>query len=93
MIVSVLSVGLAFNGIASVPFAAIQAAGDAKVTAYIHVLELVIYVPLLFVFLHFFGLLGAAIVWVIRVGLDLVLLLINAQKNFSPKLSGEPSIA
>lgn len=93
MIVSVMSVGLAFNGIAYVPFVAIQAAGDAKVTAYIHMLELVIYVPLLFVFLHFFGLLGAAIVWVIRVGLDLVLLLINAQKNFSPKISGEPSIA
>lgn len=82
MIVSVMSLGLVFNGIAAVPFAAIQAAGDAKVTAYIHLFELMIYVPLLFIFLHFFGLLGAAIVWVVRVGLDLVLLLINAKKNF-----------
>lgn len=83
LIVSVMSLGLAFNGVAFVPFAAIQAAGHARVTATLHVIELVIYAPLLFVFLHFFGLLGAAIVWVIRAGLDLLFLLIFAKKSIS----------
>ena len=83
MIVSVMSVGLLLNGIAFVPFAAIQAAGEAKITARLHVFELLIYVPLLFLFLHFFGLIGAAIVWVIRVGLDLLLLLIYSKKTLS----------
>ncbi|PUA20527.1 flippase [Glaciimonas sp. PCH181] len=83
IIVSVMSLGLLLNGIAFVPFAAVQAAGDAKITARLHIFELLIYVPLLFLFLHLFGLIGAAIVWVIRVGLDLVLLLIFAKKSLT----------
>lgn len=80
IIVSILSVGLLLNGIAHVPFAAIQAAGNAKITAHIHFFELLIYVPLLLLFLNYFGLYGAAIVWSIRVGVDLLLLLIYANK-------------
>ncbi len=83
LIVSVLSLGIFLNGIASVPFATIQAAGDARTTAVLHVLELLIYIPLLFAALHFFGLLGAAIAWVFRVGMDLGLLLIVMKKSFS----------
>lgn len=79
-IASILSVGLLMNGVAQVPFAAVQAAGNAKATALLHVGEFVFYLPLLFVFLHYFGLIGAAIVWVLRVGADLGVLLICARK-------------
>lgn len=82
-IVSMLSLGLLFNGVAFVPFAAIQAAGEAKVTARLHLIELLIYVPLLYLLLHFAGLFGAAIAWVIRAGIDMTLLLINAKKILS----------
>lgn len=74
-ITSILSLGLLMNGVAQVPFAAVQAAGEAKVTAFLHLGEFVIYLPLLFVFLHYFGLIGAAIVWVMRVAADLGILL------------------
>lgn len=74
LIVSILSVGIFLNGIAFVPFAMIQAAGDAKTTAVLHLCELVVYVPLLIAALHFFGLAGAAMAWVCRVALDLLLL-------------------
>ncbi|WP_084181328.1 flippase [Polaromonas glacialis] len=80
MVVSALSVGLLFNGIAFVPFAAIQAAGKAKTTAKLHLLEILIYVPLLYFMLHFFGLFGAAMAWVVRAGMDMILLLICAKK-------------
>lgn len=79
-IASILSFGLLMNGLAQVPYAAVQAAADAKTTAILHLGEFVFYLPLLFVFLHYFGLIGAAIVWVIRVGADLLILLILANK-------------
>lgn len=79
-ITSILSLGLLMNGIAQVPFAAVQAAGKAKATAFLHVGELVFYLPLLFVSLYYFGLVGAAITWVIRVTADLLILLRYAKQ-------------
>jgi O-antigen/teichoic acid export membrane protein len=81
IIVSVLAIGLLLNGVAYLPFAAIQAAGDARTTAYLHMLELVLYIPGLFLSLKFFGLIGAAIAWDVRVALDLAFLLIYAKKK------------
>lgn len=83
MVVSMLSLGLLFNGVAFVPFAAIQAAGEAKVTARLHFIELLIYIPMLYLMLHFAGLFGAAIAWVVRAGIDMILLLISAEKTLS----------
>lgn len=73
-IVCVMALGILLNGIASVPFAAVQATGDARKTAYLHMFELVIYVPILYVSMKLFGLIGAAIAWTVRVAIDLVIL-------------------
>ncbi len=80
-IASVLAFGILLNGIAFVPFAAIQAAGDARTTAYLHIGQLFIYLPLLLLCLYFFGAIGAAFAWVIRAALDLVLLLTYAKRT------------
>lgn len=80
-IAAVLAVGVLFNGVAQIPFAALHALGSVRVTALIHLGELILYIPLLFVFLQYFGLLGAAIIWVVRVGCDLLILLLFAQKS------------
>lgn len=80
-IVAILSVGIFFNAIAHAPFAAVQAAGNAKKTAQFHLIELAIYLPLLFVALHLFGLPGAALAWTIRVLIDAMLLLLYVRKN------------
>jgi O-antigen/teichoic acid export membrane protein len=80
-IVCVMALGLLLNGIASVPFAAIQATGDARKTAYLHMFELIIYVPILYASMKFLGLIGAAIAWTVRVTLDLIFLLIYAQNK------------
>lgn len=82
-IVVILSVGVFMNGLAFIPFAAIQASGDARITAKLHFLEFLIYVPTLFALLHFFGLIGAAIAWTARVTFDLfALLLVARAKGF-----------
>lgn len=81
VIVCILAFGLLLNGVAYVPFAAIHATGDAKTTAYIHIVELAIYVPLLLASMKAFGLIGAALAWNIRVAADLIALLICANSK------------
>ncbi|MAO52121.1 MAG: flippase [Pusillimonas sp.] len=80
-IVSVMSLGILLNALAFVPFACLQAAGQVRITAVLHIIECVIYVPLLFIGLYLFGVLGAAMVWTLRAGLDLGLLLIFSQRR------------
>ncbi|MCA0772210.1 flippase [Vibrio vulnificus] len=72
---SILSLGLLFNGIARIPFALIQATGDTKLTAYIHIGELVLYFPFMYYMVQSYGINGAAVSWVSRVGLDMILML------------------
>jgi len=82
-VVSVLVVGVFFNSIAQVPHAYIQASGDARSTALIHVFESVLYLPLLLLMLQMQGILGAAIAWAARAFIDLILLHIRAMRLHS----------
>lgn len=81
-IVCVLSLGIFLNGIAHVPFGLIQAAGDARTTAQLHVFEFLLYVPALYFLLKTGGIIGAPIAWTLRVFLDLVALLFFAKRIF-----------
>lgn len=80
VVASVLAVGILFNSMAQIPHAYIQAAGDARSTALIHICESGLYIPTLFLLMHSHGILGAAIAWMLRALLDLVLLHIRAMK-------------
>jgi O-antigen/teichoic acid export membrane protein len=81
MIVCVMAVGILFNGIAHVPFAAIQSSGDARTTASLHFIELIVYIPVLYFCMKSFGLIGAAVAWSARAALDLTFLLIYAKNK------------
>ncbi|MEX2156183.1 MAG: flippase [Gemmatimonadales bacterium] len=83
MIASVLAVGVLFNSLAQIPHAAIQATGDVKTTSLIHLGEFVVYLPALFLAVHFVGLLGAAIVWVLRCTGDYALLSFFARRRMT----------
>ena len=65
-----LAVGVAFNGLAHIPFAYVQGIGASKVTAQFHLLELAIYAPLLYVCIHWQGIIGVAIAWTVRAVID-----------------------
>lgn len=83
LVACVLSLGIFLNGIAHVPFTAIHAMGYPRVTALLHVAELVVYIPLLILALHQFGLVGAAVAWTIRVAIDLAALLHIAHRRLN----------
>jgi O-antigen/teichoic acid export membrane protein len=83
LILSILAAGVFLNGVAYVPFATIQATGDARSTALLHISELIIYLPVLFFTLNYFGLTAAAAVWTARVGIDLIALLIIVNNKFN----------
>lgn len=81
LIVCVMVVGVMLNGIAFVPFASIQASGDARSTALLHIYELIFYIPFLFFAIKAYGLVGAAAAWTIRAGVDLIMLLVIEKKK------------
>lgn len=74
-----IAVGVLFNALALVPHALIQAAGRADITAKIHLLELPIFIIMLWYFVELHGLIGAAYAWTGRVILDAILLYSYAQ--------------
>ena len=70
----VLLFGIFVNAMAHVPLAALQATGQVKQTALLHVLELLFYIPLLCYVLPLWGIMGAAIVWSMRCIIDFLCL-------------------
>ena len=74
-IAQVLAVGVFANGIASVPFALIQASGRPDITAKIHLIELPFYAAAVYLLTTRLGVLGTAIAWTTRTSLDALLLL------------------
>ena len=80
LVLQILAVGFVFNAIAQIPFAQVQAAGYSKITAFIHLAEVVPYLILLYWLVHEYSYIGAAIAWSIRVSIDLMLLAYFARK-------------
>lgn len=73
-VMQVLAVGLCINSHAKVPFNLIQAKGRADLTAKLHLLELPLYLAVLWWLAHQWGIVGAAFAWAGRMLLDLLLL-------------------
>jgi O-antigen/teichoic acid export membrane protein len=70
----ILLVGIWINGLAYIPYGHMQATGRPDIVAKFHALELIPFLGLLWVGMHYFGLIGAAYAWTIRVALDAILL-------------------
>jgi O-antigen/teichoic acid export membrane protein len=78
----ILIIGIWINSIAFIPYTFLHSVGKSKITAYFHVLELVLYCALLYALVNLFGLIGAALAWTLRVLLDLLLLHFAMKKYF-----------
>jgi O-antigen/teichoic acid export membrane protein len=83
-VMRVLAVGVFLNGLAQVPFALVQGAGRADLTARLHLLELPLYLALLLLLLRWGGLAGAALAWTLRAGIDAAALAVLAQRLSGP---------
>ena len=79
-VLSILLVGFYFNSLAQIPFSVLQAKGKSKTTALIHTAEIIPYLALLFYLTYNFELIGTAIAWSIRTGIDLIVLFILSRK-------------
>jgi O-antigen/teichoic acid export membrane protein len=84
-IVLILSIGIWLNSMALVPYTLMHAKGNPKQTALFHLFELAIYALALWWLATNFGLIGAALAWVGRIALDLVLLHVAANKVLHAK--------
>ena len=74
----VLLIGVWINGLAYIPYGHLQAIERPDIVAKFHLIELVPFLGVLWVGLHYFGLIGAAWAWTLRVAVDGALLFMYA---------------
>jgi hypothetical protein len=74
MVSRIIIFGVWINGVAYVPFAMLQSQGKPGMVARLHVYELLPFFAILWVGLHLFGLIGAALAWSLRVLVDAMFL-------------------
>jgi O-antigen/teichoic acid export membrane protein len=80
-----LAVGVFINSLAYVPFALLQGAGRPDLTATLHLMELPLYLGLLWWLIRVGGIDGAAIAWSVRVAVDALFLFVLARRYLSGK--------
>jgi len=76
----ILTVGAFFNAIGSMYFALLHAKGYAKNTAKLHILEALLYFVVLIILIKYYGVVGCAIAWSMRIFLDAIALAYMANK-------------
>lgn len=74
ILAQIIALGVFFNALAMVPFALVQGVGRSDLTAKFHLLELPVFIILLFFGVQEYGLIGAAWAWTARVAIDCFLL-------------------
>ncbi|HCT9233242.1 flippase [Alcaligenes sp. WGS1538] len=79
-VLQILLVGFFFNSIAQIPYTVIQAAGHSRVTALLHLAEILPYLGLLYLFISQWGVIGAALAWTLRVGVDCLALVLLSRR-------------
>lgn len=84
-----LAVGVFLNSLAILPWVLIQGAGRPDLTARFHIIELMLYLPILWLMVKHYGVRGAAIAWTIRVLLDATFLLFAAQHFLHRRFVGK----
>jgi O-antigen/teichoic acid export membrane protein len=81
-VAAVIAVGLFANCCSQAPFAWIQAGGRSDITGKLHLLQLPIYIALLYAATIEMGIVGAAVVWSARALADYALLLLASARLF-----------
>lgn len=84
-VLQLLAVGVFLNSLAQVPFALLQGVGRPDVTAKLHLIELPVYLGLLWWLIGTRGIEGAAIAWSARVTVDAFFLFELAKRSLPGK--------
>jgi O-antigen/teichoic acid export membrane protein len=96
MLMQIFAAGILINCLAHVPFTLIQGAGQPRIVAIIHSIELPFFLLVLWGLTINYGVLGAALAWFIRMSVDTLLMFVYCnslqgwtQKNLiSPRVLG-----
>ena len=83
LVLQLLAIGVFINSHAHVPSGLVQGAGRPDLTAKLHLIELPFYLLTLWWLLGAYGIVGAAIAWVLRVTVDTLILFIMAHRLLS----------
>jgi O-antigen/teichoic acid export membrane protein len=83
LVLQLLAVGVFINSHAHVPSGLVQGAGRPDLNAKMHMIELPFYLLILWWFLGTYGIVGAAIAWVLRVTIDAIFLFVMAHRLLS----------
>jgi len=89
IVLQILLAGFLSNAIAQVPFTQLHAKGFSKLTAIIHLVEVVPYLLLLYFAIKQYGVVGTAIAWSARSIIDLLLLLLAVAYSKSRLLQSD----
>jgi len=81
-IFKIFAPGIVINSLAYIPFTLFQGIGKPDIPAKFHLMELPVYILLLWFFTKKFGINGAAMVWFLRVALDSSLLYFWAFRSY-----------
>lgn len=73
-----------FNALALLPFTILQARGRPQTVVLAHAIEVIPYLAALYIGLHYFGLVGCAVAFLIRCALDYILLSVYADRHAVP---------
>ncbi|MDD3151178.1 MAG: flippase [Candidatus Gastranaerophilales bacterium] len=73
-IAQILAIATFFAGLATPCYSFIQSCGRSDITAKLHILELIIYLPILYFSVKNFGIIGVASAWLFRAMIDFILL-------------------
>lgn len=81
LIILLMCIGFFINSLAHIPYTIIHGRGLSKITAKLHMMELVLFIPLILTLTYSFGIYGSIIAWLIRVSADFGLLHIISYKT------------
>jgi O-antigen/teichoic acid export membrane protein len=82
LVLQFLSVGILFSSLSSIPNNFFQGIGKPNIPATLNLIELPIYVFLMYVFIKIYGINGAAFFWMIAAGIDAIINYLIAYYKF-----------
>lgn len=81
----IMAIAALFSGMAQVPFTMLQGRSRADWTARLHLIELPLYVGLLYLLVKSYGVTGAAVAWLARIALDMAVLYYLCLRNIGSR--------
>lgn len=92
LVLQFLSVGILMNSLSLIPNNFFQGIGKPRIPTLINLMELPIYILLMFYSIHFYGIIGAAFTFMLMASLDSIAMYLVAKKLFSIRFDSKSTV-